>query len=240
MNEVTILDKSLRKAINEMLEKPYSYEGAFTEDELSCLKTLTIVEKDIESISGLEYAKNLKSLNLSNNKIVDLSPISSLENLRCLNLSHNYILNIDSLANLKNLTYLNISDNQIMNLDILSSLNELVFLDVSYNQICNLTSLKTLPKLSISLADNQKIGLLTQRVNFNGEFTISLDLLKNRYGITPSIEFISDNGIYNIEENSVSWINLTKSKEYNFTFKSEDGFLGDIVVRIEVCRTNVL
>lgn len=238
MDEVIIVDKYLRNSIIEMLEMPRSFKGPFSQKDLLCLETLTINDKNIESISGLEYATNLKSLNLSNNNIIDITPISTLMNLRILNISHNYITNLESLSGLSNLTYLNVSDNQIMNIDSLNSLGELVYLNISNNQICNLSNLSELSKLIKCDAINQSIGIFTQKIIENGGFTVSLDLLKDRYGSSPNINYISDNGHYDLVDNSVTWLNLVKSKEYDFKFKTSEGFSGNIFVKIDIVKGN--
>lgn len=65
------------------------------------LTSLTASGKDIETLSGLEYASNLTSLNVSNNKIKDISTLKSLTKLSTLNISKNEITDYSVLEGLQ-------------------------------------------------------------------------------------------------------------------------------------------
>jgi len=78
--------------------------------------TLDCSNKDISSLSGLEYLVNLTGLNLSNNKIVDVAPIAALSKLKVVRLQNNDIGkngkgNVDRLTNLTTANDINVAGN---------------------------------------------------------------------------------------------------------------------------------
>ena len=78
-------DEKLEKQVRVELGKA---NGPLTKADLAMLETLNANDREIESLSGLEYAVNLSSLSLYNNQISDVSPLASLTKLENLSL-HN-------------------------------------------------------------------------------------------------------------------------------------------------------
>ncbi|MEH7078638.1 leucine-rich repeat domain-containing protein, partial [Bacillus velezensis] len=102
------------------------------------LTSLTVKNKTIEDLSGLEFAINLNDLNLSSNNITDVSPLANLTNLTRLNLDGNNISDISALGNLSNLKKLILSNNQISNVNVLAAFQHSIELDLSYNYLTKL------------------------------------------------------------------------------------------------------
>lgn len=95
---------------------------------------VALPNKNIASLKGLEYFKNLESLNVSGNRIIDISYLSQLYNLKTLDLGGNKITDILPLQYLDNLTRLNISSNNIVNLEPIRALTGIRELDISHNE----------------------------------------------------------------------------------------------------------
>ena len=171
---INISDENLQIAINEALNKDNLNER-ITLKEISSLEYLNLNDKNIENLSGIEFAKNLKILDLSNNNIREIKPISALTSLEELNLSDNNIEDITSIKYLKNLKKLNLSNvvrnlnqeteiaesndlnentyNSIKNISAISGLSNLVVLNLSNNEISDITplfNLKNLKNLNLS------------------------------------------------------------------------------------------
>jgi Leucine-rich repeat (LRR) protein len=144
---IDIPDMNLRAALNYHLYKAPNAE--IYQHELESFQTLDLSGKQIESIEGLQYAKNLEELSLSNNEgMEDISPISHLVNLKKLYISYNRITDIQPLESLINLESLDISMNQISNIDALSKLSSLTYLMAEDNNISDVRSVSGLVHLN--------------------------------------------------------------------------------------------
>lgn len=74
---------------------------------------LNISGKQLESISILQYFKNIEQLNISANKLSSIAPLKSLLNLRVLLADDNCISTLEPLSQLANLEILHINGNPI-------------------------------------------------------------------------------------------------------------------------------
>ena len=101
---VDIPDPGLRAAIAEALGK--SPNAPITVQEMEGLGKLEAQNRDIQDLTGLQFATNLNELFLNNNQISDLSPIAGLINLRVLDLWNTPVSNLSPLTGLKNLSNL--------------------------------------------------------------------------------------------------------------------------------------
>ncbi|EJO5346818.1 leucine-rich repeat domain-containing protein [Clostridium botulinum] len=125
------LEEEVRKAANPK-DRP---KGPLTYMDVSGIKELNLHNKNIKSLKGIEYLKNIKKLDISDNGISDISYLKGLDSLESLNLYNNNIDNISSISNLSKLQYLNISKNKIADISYLKSLNYLQHLDLRENKI---------------------------------------------------------------------------------------------------------
>jgi Leucine-rich repeat (LRR) protein len=164
---IDIPDMNMRAALNYHLYKAPNAE--IYRHELESFQTLDLSGKQIESIEGLQYAKNLEELSLTNNEgIEDISPISHLVNLKRLYISYNRFTDIQPLESLINLESLDISMNQISNIDPLRKLSSLTYLMAEDNNISDVSPLSQLVDLTFlglggnEIADISPLGTLTQ------------------------------------------------------------------------------
>ncbi len=113
---VFITDAALEKAVRAELHHPL---GGLTQADLLELRTLDARSKEIQSLSGLEYAVNLTWLDLDTNSVTNLTPLSNLVNITYLNMDSNQITDITPLAGLRNLNSLSLFNNQIADIQAL-------------------------------------------------------------------------------------------------------------------------
>ena len=108
INEANFPDANFR---NYLLEQSYGSDGVLTETEIKETTLLFVEGKDIESLEGIEYFKNLQYLYCDNNKLISLD------------VSKNLVLQ-GLICNNNKLTSLNVSEN-----------SELYWLYIYQNQI---------------------------------------------------------------------------------------------------------
>ena len=153
---VNIPDTNLRAAIEEELGKATG--AKIIRADMQSLGIFEAPNRNIQDLTGLEFATNLHWLDLYGNQIADLSPLTELINLEdYLDLSGNQILDVSPLANLKNLTELYLIGNQISDVSPLANLKNLTALDLSNNQISDFAPIAGLiPNLDYYSNDNQR------------------------------------------------------------------------------------
>lgn len=130
-------DSILRAIVEEILwiEDP-------TPSDMLGFTYLDARETGVQSLQGLEYAKNLLTLHLGDNQyITDVTPLAGLANLRTLILNQNRIADISPLAGLVNLGELDIHHNEIRDVSALSGMTKLWRLAVRENPIRDITPL---------------------------------------------------------------------------------------------------
>ena len=176
---VYIPDPNLRAAIAEALGKGDTTVVSITAAEMAKLTELVANGRDIENLTGLEFAINLEILYAPDNRISDLSPLSELTNLAVLHIWNNPIESlspIEGLSNLDEITLVGdggISDlsplaglvklsrfltwgNPISDLSPLSGLTQLEFLDICGSEASDISPLAKLTGLKeLYLAQNR-------------------------------------------------------------------------------------
>lgn len=108
----------------------------------SNVKTITCVNKNVQSIEEIIYFKSLEYIDLQKNKIDSLPNINKLKNLTYIDLSNNNLSQIPNLEFNKKITDLILYSNKITKLPPLDSLRNIIYLDVVDNQLTKLPSLK--------------------------------------------------------------------------------------------------
>lgn len=132
---------------------------------------------EIESLEGLQYAKNLETLSITDTKVSDISAIALLENLTTLALSKNELTDINAVKGLTNLTNLYLYHNNVSDISAIENLISLEKLGLSYNPITDLSPLAKLDSLvSLQIWDTQAqdLSVLLEldslaRLNADGE-----------------------------------------------------------------------
>lgn len=124
-------DPTLRKYLREKLQ--IFDESPMRPHDLLRLYGLVVLESDIESLQGIEHAKNLTFLHIGNSLISDLNPLAGLPKLQVLKLYGNQISDISPLSGLTQLKELHLHSNQISDFTPLLNLTNLEYLDIFNN-----------------------------------------------------------------------------------------------------------
>ena len=174
---VNIPDKNLKREINAKLGKS-ELDSEVSIIEMEKISSLEIDGKNIESLEGLQHAKNLLQIYASNNNISDITPLSGLSKLRYIHLNDNKISDITSLHNLNLLITLSLRNNNINNTGELSRFAQLREVYLSNNNISDLSKLSELPNFlqTLDLSNNNisDISKLSSCINLT-----SLNLSNN-------------------------------------------------------------
>ncbi|WP_448535433.1 leucine-rich repeat domain-containing protein [Pseudothermotoga sp.] len=163
---VTFVDLNLEKAVRSALK--ISSDQPITRADMARLTSLSVRNKSIQDLSGLECAINLKELRLNNNQISDLRPLSTLTNLKWLYMDNNQISDIRPLANLFNLHTLSLSNNHVSDIQSLANLVNMEWLDLSNNQIGDISPLASLTNLKWLILNNNQISDISALVRNTG------------------------------------------------------------------------
>ena len=152
---VEIPDPNLRQALREALALPD--EIPITQLDMLQLTGFAAEGAQIETLTGLEYAKNLKVLILNNNPIQDLTPLSSLTQLELLQLPGVPINDLTPIKNLTQLKELSLSFCGIRDISPLANLTQLIVLILSGNDIVDVSPLANLTALEELWLDRNHI-----------------------------------------------------------------------------------
>lgn len=122
---------------------------------LPYLKTLTISERQLDSLSFLAPMTQLEELKLTGCRIPDteLTQIAALPELRRLTLNNCGLSSISNLSGARNLTYIDLGNNTLRHLDSLSGMLYLAEIDLQHNAVSSLGALSCLTglqKLNVS------------------------------------------------------------------------------------------
>ena len=176
---VHIPDINLRAVIAEELSK--SPNAPITVEEMERLRNLNARDRDIQDLTGLQFAINLTSrLDLRDNQISDISPIIGLINLRLLwiddnpfsdispvrvltNLTdlafaHTFVSDISPVRGLTNLTALDFRGALVSDLSPIAGLINLHYLNISDNPFSDISPTAGLINLEEIIFSNKNIG----------------------------------------------------------------------------------
>ncbi len=162
---VHIPDTNLHAAIAETLGK--SLTTPITVQEMEGLGKLEAQNRDIQDLTGLQFATNLRQLFLNNNQISDLSPIAGLITLRILNLWNNPVSDLSLVRTLENLSDLTFGVTSVSDLSPVAGLVNLEGLHFygapvsDLSPIAGLINLKGLSFSSESITDLSPVAGLT-------------------------------------------------------------------------------
>ena len=125
-------DPNLRAVI---VEASGANPDRITRVALRRLERLDAVNREIESLEGLQHAPNLRLLDLAGNRISGLTPLANLHSLEELGLDGNAIKDMSPLVGLTNLRVLTINQNLITDIEPLRGLTGLRVLTIEDNFI---------------------------------------------------------------------------------------------------------
>ncbi|GEM_PF-3302793 len=153
---VDIADDNLREAVLEKLEK--EHEDDITVDDMEGITSLNADNREVEDLTGLEYAVNLEKLDLSNNIIDNIDALAAFEELEVLYLERNRVSDISPLANLEDLRFLVLQHNEISDIFPLSGLENLGWLSLVGNQVSDISPLDSLENLNVLHLLNNEVS----------------------------------------------------------------------------------
>ena len=192
---------------------------------LQNLRSLTLSNCNLSTISGLNSLTNLELLDISHNTIRNLSPLTQMTNLTELYLQHNAVTDLTIVGNLKKLQvldasynaftsaapliscttleWLSLSNNKITSTDGLSRLTSLSHLDLSDNNLSDISPIASCKKISELNVSNNTITDISALSSLN-ELT-NFDFSQNQISALPQwdagCKLISINGSYNLLDN---------------------------------------
>lgn len=120
-----------------------------TPSDMLALTDLRCTFKNVDDITGLEYALNLQTLILSDNFIPDISVLAGLTKLDMLILNQNLIRDFSVLNRLPQLRHLDIHRNRVSDLTNIVGLPNLEVLIIRENDIEDISQLVNLTKLRV-------------------------------------------------------------------------------------------
>ena len=134
------------------------------------------IDREIESLAGVQNLTGLTSLTLSDHSISDLSALSGLTSLTHLDLWVNSISDIRALSGLTGLTYLDLTGNSITDISALSGLTNLKELVLGSNSIADIGALSGLTSLTALRLFNNSISDISALSRLTGLTTLDLRL----------------------------------------------------------------
>ena len=143
-------------------------------EKFTKLQTLFLNNNQISDISALSGLTNLQTLYLNDNQISDISALSGLTNLQELHLYKNQINKIDAISGLTNLQELHLYKNQINKIDAISGLTNLTYLSLDNNQIIDIGAISSLTNLQRLYLENNQISDISALSNLTNLQTLSL------------------------------------------------------------------
>ena len=159
---VSIPDANLAAVLREKIGESITTHG------MLILGSLSLRNRGITDLTGLEHAHNLTRLSLgaeyirgegdvNNNAVSDFSPLSGLTQLTYLDLRDNTISDVASLTQLTQLRILNLNNNTIVDVAPLAQLTQLTRLLLNNNTIVDVAPLAQLTQLGDLFLDGNTI-----------------------------------------------------------------------------------
>ncbi|WP_432666607.1 leucine-rich repeat domain-containing protein [Wukongibacter baidiensis] len=140
-SKVNLGNEILEMAVREQLNK---LEEPLTKADVHSIKSLSLSNKNLNKLSGIEHLSNIEELYLDNNNLENVEELKSLTKLRVLYLQRNSISDIAPLENLTSLKELSLNGNRIKSLEPLGGLINLENLYFTENNITDISVLRNL------------------------------------------------------------------------------------------------
>ena|GEM_PF-1278415 len=189
-------------------------DGQITREELAAradplhmatgLDSLSLANRNIQNLSGLEYAVNVRTLALSGNPITDLTPLASMSSLETLGLSGTPIQNVSPLGNLPGLRFMELSNSANLDLNTIASLTNLEYLYLDQDNIRDIKPLASLTKLKV------------------------LHMFHNQISDLSPLAGLSDLREVSIRSNLITEISAFANKPYMHTLWLSDNQINDV------------
>ena len=138
-----------------VLQSGLSDLGVTSTNQYTFLK-LSLIEKNLESIQGIETFIHLQHVNLAHNSLTNLKNLSALKHLLTLDVSFNLLTSLNDFVPSANLLYLNASNNQFKSMVSVSKHRYLQRVNLDHNLLAAIEGIEDLPNLQVlSLAENK-------------------------------------------------------------------------------------
>ena len=242
--KINFPDLNFKKYLLEILGK--KEESAISKTDALAITKIKCPERNIISLEGIEYFKNLIELDCHSNKIVNLD-IKCLSMLRHLNCSHNQISVLDFDTSLNSST-----NKKLVSIDC-------SFNDLSKLEICNIYSFETLlcqsnKLIKLSLFDCNSLSLLNCSDNLLSKLNIILYeteihrfLYSNRVSrrkiksnlLIPALKILSCHSNKLIELDINNFISLSELDCHSNHLKSLDTSKNTFLIDLN-CESNQL
>ena len=156
---INIKDNNFKKELLENYD--IDDDKQITEHDMINISELSVINKDISDITGIENATNIKWFDLSNNQISDLSPLINLMNRKeCWGyVNNNYVESLEGLENL-NFSNLDLSNNYI---DFSDNSNNMRILEEYITKKAN-EDFENDPELAENMSKDQYINNMKSRI----------------------------------------------------------------------------
>lgn len=199
-----IIDPGLKTAVKNALG--LTEDDALTAQKMWALEQLYLGDnsgtKNVFSVHGLQYAKNLSFLtinNLRDSKVTntspfDLSPLVDLTNLESLTVNNTHTRDLKPLSGLKNLKFLYMAGGDFTDISPIVALKKLKNINFEVNNISDLSALKDVDNLD-SLSLSRNLFDTNQLAILKGKKIGALELSFNRI---ENLEFLRGNMVLRV------------------------------------------
>ncbi|MEO1132260.1 MAG: leucine-rich repeat domain-containing protein, partial [Cyanobacteria bacterium J06639_1] len=159
---LTFADANLEAAVRDRLDIPTGDIPA--EEARRRVTFLSLSNRDVASLEGIDQLVNLERLFLSNNTITDLTPLVGLNRLEEVGAFGNAIADLSPLASLPNLKVLDVRSNQITSIAPLANAEQLTELSIGSNpQLTDFSPLRAIAQLEVldlSISNIEDLSIL--------------------------------------------------------------------------------
>ena len=177
INETTFPDANFRSHI---LAQTYGKDGILTSEELAGVSYMSLSEKNISNLKGIEHFTALETMACNGNQLTALD-ISKQAVLMILDCSSNKLTALDVSQN-KKLQELSCDDNELTTLDVTEN-KALTKLNCAKNQLSVIYVAEDVPLSSLNISKNHMRGWYMD---------VLLDNLYNRFGMEIGNLFVCD------------------------------------------------
>lgn len=177
---------------------------------------------EIKEIQMFNTMQSLEELDLTWNQVADLTPLKGNDYITKLNLTHNQLTDLSPLVEMKNLSVLYLNQNGLISLAELGQLKGLSILYADDNQIRDLSQLNQLFDSMVVVGDYKGLQVNNQTITLpaisvkSGQTVTTENPTKDLTGTQMPITTISDGGVAEVGNQSVSWTNRTQGMDVNF------------------------
>jgi len=141
---VNLNNEILEGAVRDKLSKS---NGVLTKSDIESIRVLSLSNKKLSSLEGIENLINIEELYLDNNNIVEIDKLKELTKLKVLHLQRNFISDISPLQYLTELQELSLNGNRVLSLKALGGLINLRNLYFTENNITDISPLRGLENI---------------------------------------------------------------------------------------------